>query len=62
VSIWVSGILKSIGGLLRASVAGHNDFPGAGFFPGLDFVVLREFYFVFVSLFHCFLNMFLLFL
>jgi hypothetical protein len=45
VSIWVSGILESIGGLLRASVAGHNGFPGARFFPGLDFVVLREFFY-----------------
>jgi hypothetical protein len=42
----------------RASVAGHNDFPVLGFFPGLVFVVLREFCFVCVSFFGCFLNMF----
>jgi hypothetical protein len=58
---------ESLGGLRslffpRASVAGHNDFPVLGFFPGWVFVPLREFCFVCVSFFNCFLNVFWLFL
>ena len=40
--------------LSRASVAGHNDFPVLGFFPGWVFVPLREFCFVCVSFFQLF--------
>ena len=47
---------------IRASVAGHNDFPVLGFFPGWVLIVRREFYFVCVSFFNCFLNVFWLFM
>ena len=50
--------LVSCGLFGRASVAGDNDFPVLGFFPGLVFVVLREFCFVCVSFFGCLLNVF----
>jgi hypothetical protein len=48
--------------VFRASVAGHNDFPVFGVFPGLVFAILREFCFVCVSCFNCFLKVFWLFL